>query len=280
MLRQNISKEGEAWIERAISDIPQRNSLWQKAPNGYWVCYGSFATNSFNEKSDIDLLYVHMKDDLSSSRVQEYVLGRPVTVYALSEKDLSRDGKDALYGGYYAGKLLNPFAVFKGTEKSFSVLASVVAGFIAPFAAQQRKQLGIEAPSPSAVYADCIKGYLSICPWYQNYFLRLMSLSNFLNVWDKMSRFTTTALERNNSIEKAGDIYIYRENLSNYVSQEEILKRSARFWSLGAIFHGQDSSFVDFYIEKSIGSMHSSDIKGEITRMRNFLNQEQGGELP
>ena len=83
-------------LSNAIQYLKEKYNLI----NGFFCIYGSYATNTQNKNSDIDLLYIHRTDTSKLKRTSELFENIPISFYELSVKDLcvrfNENGADAI----------------------------------------------------------------------------------------------------------------------------------------------------------------------------------------
>jgi hypothetical protein len=243
---------------------------------GFWVNYGSFVINAQQPQSDIDFLYVH-KGTGSVQRLSATFEGYPVTIYQLTERDLYRDGEEAKYGGYFAGKLLNPFVVISEDPLCTRIVMKTAGAFIGPFASCYGTGFSI---TPEQVLKDTILARLEICPWYSSYFLRYYIHLEFDLIWRQMTKVICTSLELSGHILQNNGRYTYQQAPAEDVISERKIASVARFWSLGSCLHGNMPDFPDFYIQKAKQYVESQKLQAALQEMMQFLRrseEERGG---
>ncbi len=221
--------------------------------HSYWIVYGSVAINGLTPTSDIDILLVQKSVGLSHPRrVQESYQGRPVTVYVIAENDLILDGIEQKFGGYFTGKLLSPFIVYGCDNKSLMRMYKSISIFMSKLSNEP-----LEAQAePLHITREYIQRYLTVCPWYRSYLIKFIK---------------TIGLNKAIGILSLHYVNIHRSVSTKQqkpLSKEELYKHTlrlvARFWSYGAIEHGNDYCFSDYYFDKAERTASSLDPEGVI----------------
>lgn len=266
MYRELMSDESYRFVLRATRSL-SRHTVDQGKDGGYWVNYGSFVINTQQPSSDIDLLYVHQNSE-PVSRMSASFEGHPVTIYQLSENDLLNDGEIAKFGGYFSGKLLNPFVILSEDHRHNEVALRSAGSFIGPHTVHQTA----EVHTPARVVKDTVLARLKLCPWYDSYFLRYYTHPGFAIIWEVMVNAVCLSLETSGHIriDKSGYRYV------RVYSEQELHERSvaaiARFWSLGSCLHSSMPDFPDFYMKKARQHVETNQLKGRLEEMMKFLH--------
>ena len=243
-------------------------------PEGIWVCYGSFILNTQTAGSDIDLLYIH-SSSVPPQRVQSVYEGHPVTIYCVSREDFKNDGESALYGGYFSGKVLNPYHVFSQSPDDSVLIKETGGSFIAPFAAMMAERVKRETSTATQLLVDSIYARFHICPWYTSYFLRYFTLPYFPGLWDVMKTHMTSFLMSANAIRKVDDItYRYAQVPSISQFHEKTIASVGRFWSIGSNFHENIPDFTGFYIQKASSYVKTHGLELQMNAMVEFLTEQ------
>lgn len=248
MYKEFVSPKSYDFISRTLDKL----SLERQFEHGekcFWVCYGSYVLNMQNEKSDLDLLYVHDRD-IPVARIQAEFEGHPVTLYTLNRDDFLEDGDKKKYGGYFSGKVLNPHIIISKDDTDSDLALRVASEFIADFAATIGKQRQNRVSSSTNLVADTILARFLICPWYANYFMRYYTHPDFAKLLKKMEEIIPAALVNTGkvSIHKNGFAYVSFPSDEGF--QIDLIKSVARFWSIGSYLHNSPH-FLDIYIQKS-----------------------------
>lgn len=268
MYKEFVSPKSHDFISRALNKL----SLEKQFEHGdqyFWVCYGSFVLNMQNEKSDLDLLYVHDRNT-PIARIQAEFEGHPVTLYTLNRVDFLEDGDKKKYGGYFSGKILNPHIVISEDDEDSHLALKVAGEFIADFAAAIGKQRQNKVSSSTNLVADTILARFLICPWYANYFMRYYTHTDFAKLWKKMEETIPAALVNTGkvSIHKNGFAYVNIPSSEDFHS--ELIKSVARFWSIGSYLHNSPR-FLDIYIHKS---RQYCDNPGALEQMKYYIRKK------
>jgi len=249
-----------------------------KECRSFWVCYGSFVLNQQTSDSDLDLLYIH--DQTSSvRRIQSSFRGHQVTIYSISKNDFINDGELRMFGGYFAGKILNPHVVFQGSETDRSLILDTASKYIAPFAEGMYLQQKRKEVNRFNMVADSVMARLYICPWYHSYFLRYYINPDFLRLWNRMEEVICSAFVKSGVIIQDGETFMYRHGTTVEDLHAEAIKVSARFWSLGNYLHNSRFDFSDYYIQKSEQFIVKNNLEEKCLEMLAFLKcGKKGGE--
>lgn len=269
MYRKFMLDENYNFIKEAL----QANaSLVEKkfCENSFWACYGSYVINQQRETSDIDVLHVHSKRT-PANRVQGYYKGVPITIYSLSRFALLSDGIKKLYGGYFSGKLLNPFVLYSSNAEDYQLALATAGGFISDFAAWVSGSKKGEICTAENITADSVLARLHVCPWYASYFVRYFALDNFPALWQHMIEVIPQAMVASGKVVKVADSYMYVDEPVNMHSQ--MIQSVARFWSLGSCLHKCMPNFPDYYIQKANKFLAQSEIKHLVPHMNSFLQK-------
>lgn len=241
--------------------------------DGFWMCYGSFVLNQQTEHSDLDLLYIHKNED-SVQRLQFQFEGYPVTVYSVSEKDFASDGIERRYGGYFAGKVLNPNVLFYATEADRDLLLRTSAEFIAPFSAAMADKIKRIQSTSENVLADSVLARLQYCPWYRSYFVRYYMHPEFRQIWSCMKELLVEGLVKANVVTVTGDLIQYKAALSESKLHIETLKIVARFWGVGSSLHSNMLDFPSQYMHDCEQHIRTNELEETCLQMQDFLHAE------
>lgn len=273
MYRQFMKSPSFEFVTDALPHLLAETGI-KDDPLNFWICYGSFALNQQCPESDVDLLFVHQ---ISSrpSRVQARYLDHPVTIYSLPFREFIADGTQRRYGGYFSGKLLNPFVVFGGSQRSIDTAIEVMGGFIGSFAATIAKDHGREIGTRENIVADCILAYLRLCPSYRAYFLRYYVSPNFGEIWDRMKIVIPDALTKAQVTTRlAKDRFEYCSPFTPDDFHLQLVSCIARFWAFGACCHGGNIGFPDYYNQKALAYIKDRKLEDQCLEMLTFLEQK------
>lgn len=272
-MRTLTSEANITLFERLIATpaLYREISIDQRVPHT-WVVYGSLVTNKLHEHSDIDLLFIH--DSVGTPRrVQATYVGRPVTIYVVPLHDFQEDGLNRRYGGYFSGKVLNPF-LHSGKLLTTDSLLKVGAEFIGIFAAAQAAKRHMHYATPDALVADMILAFVALCPPYASYFLRYFISDQFHAIWESMKELIPQGFL------DAGIVHRLPDNLFEYQHlppAEEVHRYKvlsiARFWAFGTHCHGS-YRFPDYYTEKAESFIVQNRLQDSLRAMEAFLQDK------
>lgn len=263
-------KDSYDFVSRAIDKISLEKEFISKKRT-FWVCYGSFILNLQNEKSDLDLLYVHSETN-QPSRVESHYEAHPITIYSISSGDFVDDGNKKRFGGYFSGKVLNPYVIFSKKEENINLLLKTAGEFIADFAADIGSRRISKISTPANLVADTILARFQLCPWYANYFTRYYTHPDFAKLWKRMEEIIPYSLVIAKKVIPNKNGFIYINQSDKDVIHADLVKSIARFWSVGNCFHGSPY-FLDNYIEKS---KQYSGGKKKLKQMISFIEEKAG----
>lgn len=273
MYRQFMKLSNTDFVSNALSHLLIETGI-EDSPLNFWICYGSFVLNQQTAESDVDLLFVHQTSN-HPVRLQARYKDHPVTIYSLPFREFVADGDKRRYGGYFSGKLLNPFVVFGGSRDSVNIATEVMGGFIGSFAATIAKEHNREIGTRENIVADSILAYLRLCPSYRAYFLRYYVSPNFGEIWDRMKVVIPDALAKaQNTTMLAKDRFEYCSSFSPEQFHLQLVACIARFWAFGSCCHGCNASFPDYYIQKALGYIKSRGLEDRCLEMLTFLEQK------
>ena len=248
MYKKFTSQSSYDFISRAINKISLENEFVSRE-EGFWVCYGSFVLNLQSEKSDLDLLYVHSGTN-PVSRIGSDFEKHPVTIYSLSKDDFIDDGSQKRFGGYFSGKVLNPYIVISEKEDDADLVLRVAGEFIADFAAAIGGQRRSKPSTPANLVADTVLARFQLCPWYSNYFMRYYTYPNFSGLWKRMEEVIPLSLIAAKKVASNKNGFIYIDPPGKNSVHVDFVKSIAKFWSIGSHLHNSPH-FLDTYIQKS-----------------------------
>ena len=271
MYSEFMSQDSCDFVSRAINKISLEKEFVSR-DRAFWVCYGSFVLNLQNEKSDLDLLYVHTETN-PPSRIESNYETHPITIYSLSSGDLMDDGNQKRFGGYFSGKVLNPYIVISKDEKNDANLVLRVAGkFISGFAADIGKQRRSKLSTQANLVADTILARFRLCPWYSNYFMRYYTHPDFAKLWTRMEEVIPLSLIAANKIAPQKNGFVYIDPLSEDDVHVNLVRSIAKFWSIGSYLHNSPH-FLDDYIKKS--EQYCDDTEA-LKQMMSFVEEKAG----
>ena len=213
--------------------------------NGFFCVYGSYATDSQTNKSDVDLLYIHITSESKLCRYSELYNKINISFYQLSLKDLI-DDSNGLYGGFFCGKLFNPHIIIENTDKNLKIVQKYIACFFSKLLNKKFYFLN-RAYTSDEILKNSINLYIDLYNEYFAYIMRLVNLENFENIWKKWKKQHISLLMNEKVIKKIGNKYYYTDLCEE---NEYIMKRTdyiSRFWIYGAVSHNSDIKFYDFY---------------------------------
>jgi hypothetical protein len=264
-----ITQRNAEFLRRATSHLSKEFG-WESHA-GFWVCYGSFVTNQQVTESDIDLLYVQSHEFGTPERASSRFEGHPVTLYRMCKRDYASDGTGRNYGGYFAGKALNPF-----TADSNLVLRTC-GGFIGDWAAAiGRRRTGQTATSAN-ITADVMLARLQICPWLRSYGAKWFAAPSFPRLWFNMCDFVPAALAASGHVIRTEGGYSYAApTIPRDMLQEARVRAIARFWSLGSALHGNDLDFSEKYVRKCQAALTDPATNLASRSLLMFLQTEAG----
>lgn len=271
MFKKFMTDESNRTLDKALPALTREVDV-ERGDKDYWICFGSFVLGQQTSKSDIDLLYVHHDLPHEPYRIQSSFEGRPVTIYSLSELDFKRDGSQRKYGGYFSGKVINPHVIYAKDSNKTKIIQQIAGEFIGSFAATIGSRQKSNIASASNITADCFLAFLHLCPWYQSYFMRYFTDSRFLKIWEVFQDSLTNSLLLANEITPISQgLFKYQRLLNQDEHHIETIKVVARFWALGACFHGASISFPDYYFEKSDQFLRSTGNIAHCDELHDFL---------
>lgn len=272
-----MNQENFDFVARAIAYLAAEVGV-REGDGSFWVCYGSFVLNQQTPESDLDLLCIHTQPT-AVQRIQSSFEGHPVTIYSLNRKNFVSDGRRKTFGGYFAGKVLNPHVMFLASQEDRDVVIEVGGAFVGPFAAAMAgKREGVIATSENLV-ADSVLARFHLCPWYRSYFLRYYIFPSFQQLWGRMAEVTTLSFLKARIVTQSGSEFRYQHTLSEEELHESTLAAAARFWALGNSLHGGMPDFPAFYTQKAEQYVKDNNLKDRLEEMIRFLHTKssQGG---
>lgn len=226
-----------------------------RSPGDYWIAYGSEVLNALRPESDIDIMYVSTAVPDVALRKDGEHKGRPVSIYVVGQKSIDSDGRDYNFGGYFAGKLLSPHVVIHDNSERTALAAKVAQSTVGEFLGNFIDFTRLSEADRQMVASEAIKSYLRICPWYKAYLIKFFAAAyNMDTIADRLEEHYAVSLSEAGQIARAGEHYIVPPDRTEGKArnvEENIIKAIARFWSFGAIEHGNDHRFGDYYFNKA-----------------------------
>lgn len=235
--------------QKIINDICLFLKNEKNMNDGYFCIYGSYATCSQNENSDIDILYVS-NSIKTPKRISSLYKKIKITVYKLSEDHLLQDAKGK-YGGFFCGKMFNPHIIFPYSRRNNIFIDNCVTTFFSRLLDESSFKLDNEYDEDE-VLKKLINVYMELYPEYFAYIMRLVNINNFNSIWETWRKRTIFSLLMNNILAKKDDKFYFKKNIP--VAKFNKLKISyvSRFWIFGAISHSSNLDFYDFYVNKNV----------------------------
>lgn len=277
MYRTFMSQENFNFVARAIACLAGEVGV-REDDGSFWVCYGSFVLNQQTPESDLDLLCIHTQPT-AVRRIQSSFEGHPVTIYSLNRNDFVIDGKQKTFGGYFAGKVLNPHVMFLTSQKDRDVVIEIGGVFVGPFAAAMAEKRRRGLATSANLAADSTLARFHLCPWYRSYFLRYYTLPSFQQLWRRMAEVTTLSFLKAGIVTQSGSEFRYQHTPSEEELHESTLEAAARFWALGSSLHGGMPDFPAFYMQKAEQYVRDNNLEDRLEEMLRFLHTQssQGG---
>ncbi len=272
MYRIFMCQENFDFVARALTYLAGEVGA-RENDESFWVCYGSFVLNQQTPESDLDLLYIH-NQQLPVRRFQLSFEGHPVTVYSLNKNDFASDGEQKLFGGYFGGKVLNPYTMFLASQEDQNLIAKVGGAFIGPFAAAMARQQEREIATRANLVADSVLARFYLCPWYRSYFLCYYISPIFSQLWERMKEAIPLSLVEAGVVTRDSNGFRYYRILSDEELHEETIKAVARFWALGSCLHGGMPDFPTYYIQKAEQFIRENSFESRCEEMMRFLRKQ------
>jgi len=272
MYRMFMNQASFDFVERALVCLADEVGV-EEGDGSFWVCYGSFVLNQQNLESDLDLLCIHTQPT-AVRRVQSSFEGYPVTIYSLNRNDFVSDGRQKTFGGYFAGKVLNPHVLFLASQKDRNVVMEVGGAFIGPFSATMTAERGRIVVTGANLIADSALARFHICPWYRSYFLRYFIFAKFQQLWERMEEITILSFLKAGIVTQSGDGFYYQHVPSEEELHKNTLSTVARFWALGSSLHGGMPDFPAFYMQKAEQYVRDNNLENRLEEMIHFLQAQ------
>jgi hypothetical protein len=239
--------------------------------NAMIACYGSLATNTMNDFSDIDLLYIHNQKE-GPRRLSAALHETSVTVYAISRDDFFQDGHNK-FGGFFCVKLFNPCVIFPDNKGNRHLIRGAIGEFFGAYAAELASLESVRIFKREQLLKHVIKSYFAICPGYASYFLRYYMLDNFTEIWKLMSEEVEKSFLQVNVV-KEHSPGMYQYAIVDRSVQERKVLSIARFWAFGVSSHNNDYNFPDKYFFKSKEYIEKNQLQEKYYEMLAFLSNE------
>ena len=195
-------------LSSAIQYLKEKYNL----NNGFFCIYGSYATNTQNKNSDIDLLYIHRTDTSKLKRTSELFENIPISFYELSVKDLCDDAKGK-YGGFFCGKIFNPSIFIDNTNQDNLIIQNCIATYFANLINENYYKSN-KKYSSDEILKNSICSYIDLYPEYFSYIVRLMKNNTFNSIWNSWKKTFIDILVNENIIKKSGNSYSYQNIFS------------------------------------------------------------------
>lgn len=233
-------------LKNVIQYLKDKYSL----SNGFFCIYGSYATNTQNNNSDIDLLFIHRTNCSNLKRTSEKYNNIPISFYELSVKDLNDDA-NGKYGGFFCGKIFNPSIFVDSINEDENIIQKTIATYFGNLVNEKHCSLD-KKYTADEILKNSICSYIELYPEYFSYILRLLENDNFINIWNKWKNEFTNILIHENIINKNNNKYIYNKVCSDEKFNRIKVDYISRFWIYGAISHNSDVGFYDYYKNKNM----------------------------
>lgn len=217
--------------------------------NGFFFVYGSYATNTQNKHSDVDLLYIHRMDISRLKRTNEKFKNIPISFYELSVKDLY-DDSEGKYGGFFCGKIFNPSMFIDNTYEDDLIVKKTIANFFSNLINEKYCNKDIKYSSDE-ILKNSICMYIDLYPEYFAYIVRLMKNDNFDYIFDSWKEKYINILVSENIIKECNGGYYYHYVSSLKDFEYTKIDYISRFWIYGAVSHNSNLDFYDFYKNKN-----------------------------
>lgn len=217
--------------------------------DGYYCIYGSYATCSQNDFSDIDILYISNSIE-KPIRVGTSYNEIKITVYKVSEKHLLQDAKGK-YGGFFCGKMFNPHVVFPTNKRNETFIDNCVAKFFSSILKEPYFKLN-KGYNEDEILKNMINLYIELYPEYFAYVMRLVNIANFNNIWKLWRKKIISSLLENKLLKQESDKFYFNKNISLKKFNKLKINYISRFWIFGAISHNSNLDFYDFYVNKNL----------------------------
>ncbi len=179
------------------------------------------------------------------------------------------DGEDYYFGGYFAGKLLSPHVVLHDDPEVTASAARVAQLTAGNFLSNFIDLTNIKEADKLTVASEAIKAYLRICPWYKAYLLKFFTATTDAEaIADHLIEHYVVSLCESGQISRTGEQFTVSPDRTEGPPnvEENIIKAIARFWSFGAIEHGNDHRFGDYYFDKADATIKRLDPESLVWR--------------
>lgn len=267
-----VNDQNKEFILKVIEEIKNEDPMYRDT-DSTWVLIGSYAINQNTEQSDIDLLFIHLKDNFK--RFKKTILGKQVSVCSVPISYLLQDGEERRYGGYFSAKCLNPFEVFYENELIVNEIYKAAGLFIGKLAGYIAKQQNKETFSADEITAHVFSAYISLHAGYISYFLSYFIAPNFKDIWENLVEKTVFALKASKIIDDEDGNYRYKESYRTYEEYHyERLKVGSYHWSFGSVVHDNNPEFPQWYYENAESKLKTIDPQGlEVERLKKFISE-------
>lgn len=275
-MKEMINNENITLIKEVIAHCSKRLSI-RNLSKAIWICFGSFVINTQKKDSDLDLMCISDSFNKPVRYVFQYKK-LVVHMYVIPTKNFLDDGQKRLYGGYFAGKLLNPYILLYGNKKLEGLIVKSAGEFIGEFAGFIGNMSKNKSYSKNQITAQAFIALLTIFPSFGSYLLGYFLSPNFPMLWGALCDNTIIILKSASIIANHGSRFTYLKRFKDYGAfHEERMKSAARHWSFGAVCHGNDYTFQDQLYRKAKNRMDKIDPKrNKYKEMILFLKKESG----
>jgi len=278
MSREIISPQNEAFVSEIIEKAKVERHV-SDSPEDVWILTGSYAINTYTPQSDIDLILVHQRDEGSTPiRKKVPVEDIPVSISIVGRHIFKEDGNQQ-YGGYFAGKLLNPHHLFNGDPVLRNFIRSTAGSFIGSFAGYLgTERQGSLRHDANELTAHSLLSYSSICPEYNSYLLSYFTADNFDKIWNFLAESIPESLVISGKAVKNTEGYRYTEPYRDYNEFNKMrLQSLARRSGFGVYFHESDYSWIGSYFKDASKKIDRIDPTGESYKEMIKFFQEMSG---
>lgn len=270
-----VCAKNAEFLRRTTADLVGRYA--KDGTEGFWIYYGSFVTNQQTSESDVDVLHVYGGSRSDPVRISASSQGHPVTLYLIHRDDYERDGRDRAYGGYFAGKALNPFVAHHASAEDMNLVLRTCGGFIGDRATLLATRRGARVATAANVTADVLLARFHLCPWLRSYVARWYALPSFPSLWSRMCEAVPECLIASGHVIRDEESFAYSPtSVGECALHATEVRAIARFWTLGSALHDNDAEFSEHYVRKC-ESMHAGEAGSALLRALDaFLQREAG----
>lgn len=276
MNNELITKENLNFVKRVVLNASKKNGLTY-SNDDVWILTGSYAVNAQRPKSDIDLILV--KDNMAHTKPvhNKFPCGSvTVSISIVNKKTFEEEGKQK-YGGYFAGKIINPHCFLGKNRKLISFVKKMGGRFIGDYVAylgdiSNNKD---DCFTKEQVAAQTISAYMTNNPGYDSYFLSYFLQPNFDKIWRFLVESTTELLLLSEKIVPQGYGYKYKGVFKDYPQFHEArTKAIARKFGFGVYFHDSNYNWPESHFLNAALKIKSLDPTGEnYMKMLSFLKK-------